>query len=324
MKQSCLRMLFALAFALAASTGYSQPWPAKPVHIVVPFPPGGVVDGLGRALAERLSQRLGQPVVVENKPGANTIIAAKAVSDAEPDGHTLLMATDVTMSVLPFLYKKLPFDPARDLAPVSMIAYSTPFLVVSQGVGAASVADVVRIAKDRPGTLGYGSQGLGSNGHLAGETFRQLAGIEITHVPYKGLADVYNALLGNHIQVAFANIFPAIGHVRDGRIKALAVAGPTRSPLLPDVPTLAEAGYPQLESMAWFGLVAPARTPAAVIDRLSSEVRKIVAEPAFQDRHIGKVGLQPAGNAPDEFKAFLEKDRRKYEVQVRNAGVKLD
>lgn len=322
--KSTIRLMLAAAVSMLMSTAVpAQDAPGRPIRIIVPFPPGGIADGLARGLAERIGKNMRQTVIVENRPGGNTIIAAEAVSTAPPDGRTLMMATDATLSVLPLIYSKLPFDPAA-LVPVSVIAHTTEFLVVSADVPADDVAGLVRLAKERPGVLSYGSQGLGSNGHLAGTTFARMAGIDLTHVPYKGLIDVVNAMLGNHTQLVFAGVLPMLPHIRAGKLRPLAVIDTKRSPLLPNVPTIAEAGFPALESMAWFGLVAPPHTPKAVVDPLAAEVRRVVDDAEFRQRFIADVGLVAVGSGPAEFASFLAKDRAKYGVQVREAGIKPD
>lgn len=323
MKSSMFRLLAAAALSMVSVSAPAQDAPGKPIRIVVPFPPGGIADGLARGLAERLSKNMRQTVVVDNRPGGNTIIAAEAVSTAAPDGHTFMMATDATLSVLPLLYNKLPFDPAA-LVPVSVVAHTMEFLVVSASVPAQDVAGLVRLAREKPGTLTYGSQGLGSNGHLAGATFARMAGVELTHVPYKGLIDVVNAMLGEHTQIVFAGVLPMLPHIRTGKLRPLAVLDTKRSALLPDVPTIAEAGFPQLESMAWFGLVAPPNTPKAIVDRLAAEVHRVVNDAEFRQKYITDVGLVAVGSGPTEFRSFLAKDREKYVAQVRNAGVRPD
>lgn len=324
MKALSRRLLCCAATLLISSAAAAQTYPSSPLRIIVPFPVGGVSDSLARALGEKLTQRLHQPVLVENKSGANTIIGAQAALAAKPDGYTLLMATDVTMSELPYLYDKLPFNPFTDLQPISIVAQTTEFLVVSEAVPANSVAELVSYAKSAPGTLSYGSQGQGSTGHLAGVAFSKMAGIEILHVPYRGLADVVTAMLGNHTQIALASIFPMLPHIKAGKLKPLAVISERRSPLLPDVPTIAEAGYPRLQSMAWFGLVAASPVPRAIVDTLSAEVQAIIADPDFRQKFILSAGLEPVGNTVDEFAAFLKKDREKYATQIREAGVKLE
>ena len=323
-RKQFLRAAGATALVASGAGALAQSnWPTRPLRLVVPYPPGGSSDIIARAIGPLLSAELKQPVVIENKPGANGNLGADMVAKAQPDGHTLMMATDATLSVLPLIYSKLPFDPAA-LVPVSIVAHTTEFLVVTADVPASDVAGLVRLARDKPGTLSYGSQGLGSNGHLAGATFARMAGVELTHVPYKGLIDVVNAMLGNHTQIVFAGVLPMLPHIRAGKLRPLAVIDTKRSPLLPDVPTIAEAGFPALESMAWFGLVAPPHTPKAIVDRLAAEVRRVVDDTEFRQKYIVDVGLTAVGSGPSEFASFLARDREKYVVQVRNAGVRLD
>jgi len=320
-----LRLFTAAVLACCAALACAADFPVAPVRIIVPFPPGGVADSLARAVADRLAPRLGQPVLVDNRPGGNTIIAAQMVASAKPDGHTLLMGTDATLSVLPFIYNKLPFDPRTDFTPVLPIAQATSVFAISSDVPANSVADLVKLAKARPGTLSYGSMGHGSNGHISGELFRKTAGVDVIHVPYKGLADAVMALVGNQTSMIFGNVQPMLQHVKSGKVKLLAYMGDKRTPLFPDLPTIAEAGYPGLESVAWFGLVAPAGTPAAVVDKLASATHAIVSDPAFRERYIASVGLEPTSvDSPSGFSAFLTRDRQKYEQQVRESGVRLD
>ena len=320
-----LRLASPLVLAFAAAASLAADYPSAPVRIVVPFPPGGIADSLARAIADRLSPRLGQAVVVDNRPGGNTIIAAQLVAKAKPDGYTLLMGTDATLSVLPYIYSKLPFDPKADFTPVLPIAQATSFLAVSSDVPVNSVADLVKLARAKPGFLSYGSMGQGSNGHISGELFRKSAGVDVTHVPYKGLSDAVMALVGNQTNIIFGNVLPMIPHVKSGKVKLLAYMGEKRTPLYPDIPTIAEAGCPGMESVAWFGLVAPANTPAAVVDRLAADVQAIVSDPAFREKHITSVGLEPTGvETPAAFTSFLARDRQKYEQQVRTSGVRID
>lgn len=303
----------------------AQPFPSAPVRIVVPFPPGGIADALARAVSDRLAARLGQPVLVDNRPGGNTIIAAQHVAKAKGDGYTLLMGTDATLSVLPLLYSKLPFDPQQDFRPVILIAQATSFLAVSSEVPARSVAELVQLAKARPGGLSYASMGHGSNGHISGELFKRVSGVDIIHVPYKGLADAVSALVGAQTSITFANVAPMIPHVQSGKIRLLAVMGDNRSPLFAQVPTLSEAGLSGQEAVAWFGIVAPAQTPDAVVERLAQEIHAVVEDPVFRQRFITSVGLEPTqGATPAAFAAFLRRDRQKYAAQVQQTGIRLD
>jgi tripartite-type tricarboxylate transporter receptor subunit TctC len=324
MRKLCA-ILMSAVLSCAAATASAQPFPSAPVRIVVPFPPGGIADTLARSVADRLAGRIGQTVLVDNRPGGNTVIAAHHVAKSKADGHTLLMGTDATLSVLPFLYSKLPFDPQQDFRPVIPVAQATSFLAISGEVPARTVDELIKLAKAKSGQLSYGSMGHGSNGHISGELFKRSTGVDIIHVPYKGLADVVAALVGAQTSMVFGNVAPMIPHIHSGRIKLLAVMGDRRSPLYPDVPTLAEAGLSGQEAMAWFGLVAPTQTPDAVVERLASEVRTIVEDSDFRQRYIASVGLEPAPAAtPAAFAAFLVRDRQKYEVQLKQTGIRLD
>lgn len=320
-----LRLFSGVLLSGALAVSHAADYPSGAVRIVVPFPPGGIADILARAVADRLSPRLGQPVLVDNRPGGNTVIAAQAVARAAPDGLTVLMGTDATMSALPFLYSKLPFDPKADFTAVMPVAQATSFLAVSSEVPVGSVADLVRLAKAKPGSLSYGSMGAGSNGHISGELFRKTAGVDIVHVPYKGLADAVAALVGNHTNIIFGNVMPMLAHVKSGRVKLLAYMGEQRSPLFPDIPTIAETGYRGLESVAWFGLLAPAHTPPAVVEKLATLTRAVVADPAFRERYLTSVGLEPMEvETSAAFSQFLARDRQKYEQQVRTSGIQLE
>ncbi|MGE4338401.1 MAG: Bug family tripartite tricarboxylate transporter substrate binding protein [Pigmentiphaga sp.] len=324
MKVSLKVMFSAMVACLPLASQATATFPTGQVRIVVPFPPGGIADNLARGIADRLTARLGQPVLVENRPGGNTVIAAQAVAWAKPDGHTLLMATDATLSVLPLIYDKLPFDPQKDFQPVVPVAQATPFLVVSSEVPATTVDELVKLTAAKPGRLSYGSQGQGSNGHFSGELLKQHAKVDITHVPYKGLADAIGALVGNHTSMTFANVYPMIPHVESGRLRLLAYMGEERSSRYPDIPTIAEVGYPGLESVAWFGLVAPSGTPQTVADTLASEISAIVGDPDFRERFITGAGLEPVSiSTPEAFAEYLARDRQKYEDRVRQTGIKM-
>ena len=299
-------------------------FPSKPVKLVVPFPPGGLADNLTRGLGQELSKAWGQPVVVENKPGANTIIASDFTAKSPADGYTLLMANDPSVSSNQYLYSKLPYDPVKDLVPVINVAETLEVLVVSPALKAQNLNELLAAARARPGAVRYGSYGPGSKAHLDGAAFAQTTGTQLLHVPYKGVADVVPALLAGHIDMAFTGVPPVMQLVRSGQLRALAVAAPRRATVLPDVPTTTEAGLKDFHASAWFGLVAPAGVPRPVIDRIAADVSRIIRQPEFQQRYITGVGLELLDQGPDAFAAFLQKDRESYAKHIRDTGVKLD
>ncbi len=316
-------MLLATA-SLTAGTAFAQNFPDKPVKIVVPFTAGGLADVLARGLANELSKTWPQPVVVENKPGANTIIAAEFTARSAADGYTLLLANDPTVSSNQYLYNKLPYDPVKDFTPVINIAATQEVLVVSDAFKGRTVADLIAQARTRPGQITYGSYGPGSKAHLDAEDFSHLAGVKLNHIPYKGVADVMGALTSGQIDMAFSGMPPSINMVKGGKVRALAIAAPQRSKLLPDVPTTAEAGIANFESSAWFGLIAPAATPKAVVDKIAADVARVIARPDFQEKYITGVGLVLLNQGPQPFADFLVKDRAAYAKSVKNVNVKLD
>ncbi|OZI20474.1 hypothetical protein CAL26_23550 [Bordetella genomosp. 9] len=321
------RMLAAGAAALllgAAQAAPDQAFPVKMVRIVVPFTAGGLADVLARGLAQELGARWSQPVVVENRPGANTIIAAEYVARSQPDGYTLLMANDPTVSANQYLYRKLPYDPVKDFTPVASVAQTREVLLVSKDFPARSVQELVAQAKARPGQVTYGSYGPGSKAHLDAATLSEQAGIELTHVPYKGVADVMTALVGGQINMAMVGVPPSIPMVRADKVRLLAVAAPQRIAAFPDTPTFAELGFPPMVAQSWFGLIAPAGTPPAVVRKIADDVRRAVAQPAFQEKFITSVGLEPLGQGPEAFGRFLAKDRQEYEHIIRGLKVTLD
>src|SRR5881394_429194 len=255
-----MRLALALLLACVAVAAQAQTWPSKPVRIVVAYPPGGGIDVMGRQLAEKLTGMWGQPVVVENKPGANTILAADTVAKSAPDGNTVLFTTDATFSINPHLYAKLPYDAERDFIPVTMLVLLQQLLVANPSLPASSLAELIALAKSKPGTINYASYGSGSQPHLSGEMLKYKAGIDLVHVPYKGISLAVPAVMAGEVQLTFAGIATSMPQLKSGRIKALAIGGSQRSPLLPQVPTFAELGYPEVETHAWFGLFLPAGT----------------------------------------------------------------
>jgi tripartite-type tricarboxylate transporter receptor subunit TctC len=317
-------LLAGLFGAVLIGNAVAQQFPSKPVRIVVSYPPGGPVDVLARPLAEGL-QKLwgGNPVIVENKPGANAIIGTDYAAKQPGDGHTLLLANDPSLSSNQYLFSKLPYDPVKDLVPVATIATTTLILLVPASLPANTLPELIALAKKNPGKLTYGSIGPGSVTHLDAEAFASAAGIKLTHVPYKGTGEVVPALLAGQIDMALSAIGPSLPHIRSGKMKALAIAQPQRSALVPDVPTFAEGGVP-FEAKSWFAIAVPAGTPRPVIERIAADVRRVVGEPQYREKYITAQGMDVFALGPDEFAAFLAKDREKYAQRVKNANVRLD
>ncbi|MBL0421475.1 tripartite tricarboxylate transporter substrate binding protein [Ramlibacter sp. AW1] len=318
------RLLLAIAALCAATTGIAQTFPNKPIRLVVPFPPGGPMDNLGRAIGEKLGGALGQPVIVENKPGANTIIAADFVSKAAPDGHTLLIATDATYSINPLLYNRLPYNPQTDLAPIVAVAHLPEYLMVRSDLPASNLQEFIAYAKANPGKVSYGSFGIGSNAHLAGEAFKVATGVNLTHVPYKGAAEVIPAIISGQIDAVFTSPNQGIPFIRQGKLKALGTTAPKRMEQLPDVPTFEEQGVKNLETNVWFGLFAPGKTPAPVLQTLADHIDKIVSDPAFRSQRLTPFALEPAPTGRPYFQQVLKADVERYTRYVRAANVKLD
>ncbi|MES2535023.1 MAG: tripartite tricarboxylate transporter substrate binding protein [Pseudomonadota bacterium] len=317
----------AVSSALIAGTALAQSaqsYPSRVVKIIVPFSAGGLADTLARGIAQELTKDWGQTVIVENRPGANTIIAAEATAKSPADGYTLLMANDPTLSSNQFLYTKLPYNPEKDFVPVINVAETLQLLVASPSFPARTLSEVITAAKSKPGQISYGTYGPGSKAHIDSEAFARQAGVSFLHVPYKGVADVVPALLSGQIQIAITGVPPSLQLVQTGRLHAIAIAAPKRSALLPDVPTFTEAGLKGFEASAWFGLVAPAATPRPVVDKIAAAVSKIIVRPDFQKKFISGVGLELLNQGPDQYAEFLKKDREAYARHVKDIGVKLD
>jgi tripartite-type tricarboxylate transporter receptor subunit TctC len=321
MKPIRLALLLLCCFACAA---HAQPWPAKPVRIVVAYPPGGGIDVMARQIAERLTQAWGQPVVVENKPGANTIVATDAVAKSAADGYTVLMTTDATFSINPHLYSKLPFDTQRDFIPVTMLVLLQQLLVAHPSLPANSLEELIRLAKARPGTINYASYGSGSQPHLSGEMLKFKAGIDLVHVPYKGISLAVPAVIAGEVQLTFAGIATSSAPLKAGRIKALAIGGPQRSPLFPQVPTFAELGYPEVETHAWFGLFLPAGSPREAVARIYNDTRKILEDPEFRQKQLVARGYDVVGSSPEEFAAYIRQDSESRARAVKISGAKAE
>jgi tripartite-type tricarboxylate transporter receptor subunit TctC len=317
-----VRLIASLVLSFLAFT--VNAFPTKPVRIVVAYPAGGGIDVMARQIAERLSGSWGQPVVVENKPGANTIIATDAVAKAEPDGHTILMTTDATFSINPHLYKKLPYDAERGFIPVTMLVLLQQMLVAHPSVQANTLEELIKLAKANPGKLNYASYGSGSQPHLAGEMLKHKAGIDLVHVPYKGISLAVPAVMAGEVQLTFSGIATGMGPVKGGRIKAIAIGGKSRSLLLPQVPTFTELGYPEVETHAWFGFFLPAGSPTEAVTRVSQDTKKILEDPGFRQKALIDRGYEPVGSSPGAFASYIESDREKRGVAVKISGAKAE
>jgi tripartite-type tricarboxylate transporter receptor subunit TctC len=318
----CLLVL--LAAAACAPAAAQGGWPARPVRIVVAYPPGGGIDVMARQIAEKLTAAWGQPVVVENRPGANTIVATDAVAKSAPDGYTVLMTTDATFSINPHLYAKLPFDTQKDFIPVTMLVLLQQLLVAHPSLPAGTLAELIALAKAKPGTINYASYGSGSQPHLSGEMLKYKAGIDLVHVPYKGISLAVPAVMAGEVQLTFAGIATSMPQLKAGRIKALATGGAARSPLLPQVPTFAELGYPEVETHAWFGLFVPAGSPREAVTRIHQDTKKILDEPDFRQKQLVEKGYEVVGSSPQDFVISMGKDSESRGRAVRISGAKAE
>ena len=313
--------LCTLVLLSTAAPTQAQTYPAKPVRIIVPYPPGGIGDTVTRALAQGLTEQIGQPVVIENKPGASQMIGAELVARAQPDGYTLFLGSVTSLAINVSSQKKMAYDPARDFAPVSMAFFSPLYLVVNPSVPANSVRELIALAKAQPGKLTFASIGQGGSIHLAGELFRSMAGLDMTHVPYKGSAPALTDVIGGQVSLMFDAGVSALPQVRAGKLRALAVTSAARSSSAPELPTVAEAGnLPGYEATIWFGLVAPSGTPREVITRLSQEVAKITRVPALRERFAPQ-GVELSASAPEVFAEFIKSEIPKWGKVLRDANV---
>lgn len=318
------RALHALAAGLTlfASGAMAQNWPARPVTLVVPFPPGGTTDVLARALAESLRESLGQPVVVESKPGAGATIGADFVAKARPDGYTLLVGA-VHHTIASSVYKKLPYDFQKDLAPITTIAMVPNVLVVNAETPARSVRDLVALLKAQPGKMNFGSNGNGTAQHLIGAQFQQSTGTQMTHVPYRGSGPLTTDLLAGHVSMSFDTITPVLPHIKSGKLRPLAVTTARRSSALPDVPTLAESGLAGFNIGTWFGVLAPAATPREIVARLNAEMVKIIRSPEFGKR-MAEIGAEPVGDSSEQMARTIREETEKFARLVKEANVTIE
>ncbi len=311
-----------LALLLSAGAAAAQTWPSRPLSIVVPFPPGGTTDVLARAIGQELAKSLGQPVIVDNKPGAGATLGAAQVAKAKPDGYTLMMGA-VHHTIATSVYRKLPYDFAKDFAPITTVALVPNVLVVNPAVPAKNVRELIALAKANPGKLAYGSNGQGTLQHLIGAQFERAAGVQMLHVPYKGSGPLVNDLLGGQVAMSFDTVTPVLGHIQAGKLRALAVTTARRSAALPDVPTLDEAGLKGFDMGTWFGLLAPAATPKDIVERLHSEVTKIINAPEFRKR-LQEIGAEPIGNTPGQMAQQIRDDTEKFARLVKEANVAIE
>jgi tripartite-type tricarboxylate transporter receptor subunit TctC len=315
-------LLSVIAYALA-NGAHAQPWPSKPVRIVVPYPPGGGNDNLARLFAQKLGERLGQPFVVENKPGAGTLIGSEAAAKSAGDGYTLLLSSIVTHALAPALYPKIPYDPLRDFVAVTTLAVAPTVLVVNTAFPAKSVAEIVTLAKASPGKYTFPSGGNGTTPHISGEIFKSMTGTDLLHVPYKGGGPALADLIGGQVNMMFDTAASAMPHVRSGKLRAIAIATPKRHPDFPDLPTFAEQGMPSYSINSWYSLHAPAGTPREIVSRLHAEVVEILKSPDVVER-LKTLNADPGGMAPAEFDAFVRSELERYGEVIRKAGIKLE
>jgi tripartite-type tricarboxylate transporter receptor subunit TctC len=312
-----------MALAAVMVTAWCQsPWPAKPIRLVSPFPPGAVVDTLCRTIAAPLGEALGQPVIVENRPGAGGNIGMEMVAKAPPDGYTIGMGGIAQHAINPSVYAKMPFDPLRDFAPVIFVARNVNVLVVHPSVPAQDVQELIAYARANPGKLSFGSAGTGTSQHLAGELFKQLTGVEMTHVPYKGAGPAVSDLLAGQIPLMFADISAVLAHVRAGKLRALGVTSRNRTALL-DVPTIIEQGVPGFDVNAWFGLLAPAGTPREVVQRLNAETAKVLRSGATLER-LQALGLTAEPGTPEQFAELIAAELARWSKIVRDANIRAE
>jgi tripartite-type tricarboxylate transporter receptor subunit TctC len=312
-----------LAALGAVSPATAQPYPSKPVRLVLPYPPGGGSDTIGRPLAQKMSEGLGQQVVVENRGGANGNIGMEAVARSAPDGYTIVFALSAQLAINPGLYHKVPYDPLRDYAPVTLFGSGVYLLVVHPSLPVKSVRELVALAKARPGQLAYSSSGNGSGGHLAAELLNSMSGIRMLHVPYKGGGPALMDLIAGQVQVLFATQLASWPHVQGGRIRALGVSTAKRPSSLPDLPTIAEAGVPGYDSGVWYAVLAPAGTPREVIARLNGEIVRALNLPDYRGFLVSN-GIEPIGSPPEELSRTIKIELAKWSKVIKDAGVRVD
>ena len=304
---------------VAAHAAFAQGYPNRPVRLVVPYPAGGPTDFVGRTVAQKLSQLLGQQVVVDNRPGAGTIIGSELVARSAPDGYTLLFGTGGGTFLAPLMLPKVPYDPHRDFEPVAMLVMSPQVLVVHPSVPAQSVSELIALAKAKPGVLNFASVGTGTSPHLGGELFQSLTGTKIVHVPYKGTSPAMTDLISGQVQMMFTSMPTVLALVKSGKLRLLGTGGTKRSAVIPDTPTIAET-VPGFELVTWYGVFAPARTPEAIIKRLNAEIAKVLADPESRDRMTAQ-GLEPTPMTPADVKRYTQEETKRWSRLIKAAGI---
>lgn len=322
MKTSWRTVSAALGITFATLAG-AQDYPVKAIRLIVPFSPGGVTDNSARVLAEPLGARLGQQVVADNRPGASGNIGTQAVAQAAPDGYTLVLGFDGTMVINPHVFAKLPFDTVRDFAPVTKLGDAALILVAHPSLPAKNLSRLIALAKTKPGAYPYGTSGTGGTPHLAGELLRQRTGIALEHVPYKGGGQAIIDVVGGHIPLVFTAVATAQQYVKSGRLVGLGVPGAKRSAALPDVPTFIESGLPGFDVVSWVGILAPAKTPPPIIDKLQNEIAAVLRMPVVRERYEA-LGIDPVGNTPDQFAAQIRADLARWDKVVKAANIRLE
>src|SRR5713226_1415785 len=315
-----LASFFILIFSTVALA--QESYPSRPLRFILPFPPGGGTDILGRLIAERLAANLGQPVVTENRGGAGGNVGAEAAARSAPDGYTIVLVAP-SLAISPSLYSKLNYDPVKDFAPVGLVAQVPNVMITHPSVPAQTLAEFIALAKSKPGGMNFGSGGSGTSNHLAGELFNIVAGVKLVHVPYKGVNLAMNDVLSGQIHFVVIGIPAAAPHIRAGKLRALALIAPQRSPALPDVPTIAEAGLPNFEVTTWYGVLAPAGTPGPVVTRLNAELVKIMHAPELKER-LAAMATDPMTSTPEEFGTYIKREIAKWGEVVRQPGLKAD
>jgi tripartite-type tricarboxylate transporter receptor subunit TctC len=313
----------AAAFSLASAHAAADAWPSKPLKLVVPFTAGGSTDTVARIVAEKLTTRLGQPVIVDNRAGAGGAIGSDFVAKSPADGYTMLVGTSSTMAIAPYVYTKLPYNPTRDFAPVSLLGTADIVIVVNSQVPVRTVRELLAYAKANPGKLTFASGGNGSISHLLGDYFKSMAHVDMLHVPYKGDAQMVTDLLGGQVDMAFGTAVAFLPHIRSGKVVALAVTNPKRSTTQTQLPTVSEAGVPGYEAVQWFGIALPTGTPHEIVQRLNDEIRAILAMPDVRAR-FSELGFDVVGDKPEEFAAFLRAENAKWKKIAEISGTRLD